>query len=117
MGFGVAVTTFQLLDASSGVDMVLNALAIMFLVDLDEQLLAALLPLGTRAAIAREFREARDQVDGGEAWRMWKSGAGAMFKYFCGLCCLCSRMCGRGAGGKKERRVKLIAEKIGSVAN
>ena len=67
MFFGVLLTTMLLLANSSGVDIVLNALAIMFLVDLDEQLLAVLLPPGTRAAIAREFREVR-----GGRWRAWK---------------------------------------------
>ena len=66
---GTYVVTYQLLTASAGVDLVLNALAIMFLVDLDEQLLAALLPLRTRAAVAQEFRDARRAPD----WRKWKA--------------------------------------------
>jgi len=100
MCVGITASTHFLLQASSGVDIVLNALAIMFFVDLDEQLLAALLPLVTRAAIARVFREARDQVDGGEAWRMWKSGWVGMFKYFFGLCGLCTYVRGRRAARK-----------------
>ena len=73
--WGVLTTTLLLLHASSGVDIVLNALAILFLVDLDEQLLAPLLPVGTRAAITREFREARDARRALGAWKMWKPGA------------------------------------------
>ena len=79
-----------LLIHSSGVDLVINALAPIFLIDLDERTLAKLLPSHVHIAIRREFRDARDALGAEKGWSPWgrscylrgKSGA-----------CACSPLC------------------------
>ena len=90
---GIAVAATQImLFVSSGMDLVLNALAIAFVVDLDEQLIVYMVPLTVRNAIIREFRDARDaaypaSVMGTRrsAWGWWKSTFWAMMGWWCGV--------------------------------
>ena len=72
MVMGVLNSTSTLLGASKGKDMVLNSVAIIFLIDIDEQLLGLALPPLTRDAIVREFREARNAGGGTRLWKWWK---------------------------------------------
>ena len=67
---GVYYPTDELFGASQGLDILLNALALTFLVDLDEQLLAALLPTRVRVAVVAEYRDARDKLGAqGVGWK------------------------------------------------
>ena len=83
----VPVATYYMLLASSGVSIVFNSLAIMYLLDVDEQLLSVLLPMGVRADIRREFRDARDAMGYRHGWDKWKrllaAGLGEIGAFLC----------------------------------
>ena len=77
--FGVYYPTDALFGASQGLDILLNALALTFLVDLDEQLLAALLPTSVRSAVVAEYRDARDKLGPqGAGWK-WHNRANKLW--------------------------------------
>ena len=65
----VFFSTDSLFSASQGLNILLNALALTFLVELDEQLLDTLLPAHVRAAVAAEYRDARDKLKAHAGWK------------------------------------------------
>ena len=70
---GVFFTTDELFSASEGLNILLNALALTFLVDLDEQLLASILPAQIHSTVRAEYRDARDKLGAKAGWK-WHNG-------------------------------------------
>ena len=113
-------STQAMLTVSSGIDLVLNALAVSFVMDLDEQLIVFLIPLDVRNAIVREFRDARDasyrrgaRVMGSRrsAWGWWKATFFAMYAWGFGATLWCPKLLVDPVDDKGETKVDPVKGK------